>query len=276
MPRYDLHSHSTHSDGLLPPATLVVRAAAQGVNVLALTDHDEVSGLIEARAAAEKAGITLVAGSEVSVTWEGRTIHVVGLWIDPSNQELVAGLHALRAGRLLRARRMADALAEAGIHGAYEGARKFVTSDRLISRTHFARFLVETGRAREVKEVFRRFLVRGKPGYVAHAWASLTDAVGWIKGAGGQVVLAHPGRYPMTTTGMRRLLGAFRDAGGNAIEVLSSSHTPAQSAEFAGLARAFGLTASCGSDYHGPGESRIDLGGLPDLPTGVVPVWKPW
>ena len=276
MPRYDLHSHSTHSDGLLPPAAVVARAAARGVDVLALTDHDEVSGLTEARAAAEEAGITLVAGSEVSVTWEGRTIHVVGLWIDPSNQVLVAGLHAIRAGRLLRARRMADALAEAGVDGAYEGARKFVTSERLISRTHFARFLVETGRAREVKEVFSRFLVRGKPGYVAHAWASLTDAVGWIKGAGGQVVLAHPGRYQMTASGMRRLLGAFGDAGGNAIEVLSSSHTPAQSAEFVGLARAFGLAASCGSDYHGPGESRIDLGGLPDLPAGVVPVWKQW
>jgi len=276
MPRYDLHCHSTHSDGLLSPAAVVARAAARGVDVLALTDHDEVSGLPEARAAAAEARIALVAGAELSVSWDGLTIHVVGLGIDPADPALTQGLHAIRAGRRLRARRIADALAEAGIRGAYEGALKFVTSERLVSRTHFARFLVEAGHAGEVKDVFNRFLVRGKPGYVAHTWATLTDAVRWINGAGGQAVLAHPGRYKLGNGGMRRLLAAFRDAGGQAIELLSPSHTPAQVTEFAAHARVFGLLASSGSDFHGPGESWMDLGGLPRLPAGAVPVWNAW
>jgi 3',5'-nucleoside bisphosphate phosphatase len=276
MPRYDLHCHSTHSDGLLSPAAVVARAADRGVDVLALTDHDEVSGLAEARAAAAAARITLVAGTELSVSWEGLTLHVVGLGIDPSNAELASGLLAIRAGRQLRARRIADALAEAGIRGAYEGARRFVTSDRLISRTHFARFLVDAGHASDVKSVFNRFLVRGKPGYVAHAWATLRDAIDWITGAGGQAVLAHPGRYQLGRSGMRRLLAEFCDAGGEAIEVLSPAHTPEQIAAFAAHARVFGLMASSGSDYHGPGESRMDLGELPDMPAGAVPVWSGW
>ena len=276
MRRYDLHAHSTRSDGLLTPAALVARAAARDVDVLALTDHDELGGLAEARAAAEAAGITLVDGVEVSVSWDGITVHVVALRIDPADAVLNDRLHALRVSRMTRARRIADALAEAGIRGAYEGALKYVTSDRLVARTHFARFLVETGHARDVKDVFNRFLVRGKPGYTPHAWATLTEAVAWILGAGGQAVLAHPGRYRVTPTAMRRLLAEFRDAGGEALEVLSSSHSHAQYDEFAGLARAFGLSGSCGSDYHGPGESTVDLGGLGELPAGVSPVWKDW
>jgi predicted metal-dependent phosphoesterase TrpH len=276
MRRYDLHAHSTRSDGLLAPAAIVERAAARGVDVLALTDHDELSGLAEARAAAAEVGITLVDGAELSVSWEGITVHVVALGIDPDDVALTEGLYAIRAGRLTRAQRIADALAEAGIRGAYEGALKYVTSERLVSRTHFARFLVEAGHARDVKDVFKRFLVKGKPGYAPHAWASLTDAVAWIRGAGGQAVIAHPGRYRVTPTGMRRLLAEFRDAGGEAIEVLSSSHSQAQYDEYARLARAFGLSGSCGSDYHGPGESTVDLGELGELPPGVVPVWKHW
>jgi predicted metal-dependent phosphoesterase TrpH len=276
MPRYDLHCHSTHSDGLLPPAAIVARAAVRGVDILALTDHDEVSGLVEARVAVAATRMTLVAGTEISASWERLTIHVIGLGIDPFNVVLAKGLHAIRVGRVLRARRIADGLAEAGIRGAYEGARKFVTSERLISRTHFARFLVDAGHARDVKDVFNRFLVRGKPGYVPHAWATLRDAVGWITGAGGQAVLAHPGRYQVGRSGMRRLLAEFRDAGGEAIEVLSPSHTPEQVVAFAGHARVFGLLASGGTDYHGPGESRMDLGDLPELPAGVVPVWNGW
>jgi hypothetical protein len=276
MPRYDLHCHSTHSDGLLAPAALVERAAARGVDVLALTDHDEVSGLGEARAAAAAAGIGFVCGSELSVSWGRHTIHVVALGIDPEAPALVSGLAAIRAGRTHRARRMADALAEAGIRGAYEGAMRYVTSERLVSRTHFARFLVEAGHVREVKDVFRRYLSPGKPGYVAHEWATLPQAIAWIRAAGGQAVLAHPGRYKVTKTGMRRLLGEFRDGGGDAIEVLSSSHTRDQCTEFATYARVFGLRASSGSDYHGPGESWLDLGDLPELPAGVLPVWQDW
>ena len=171
---------------------------------------------------------------------------------------------------------MGEGLAAAGIPGAYEGAMKYVTSERLVSRMHFARHLVETGRCKDVKDVFSRYLVAGTPGYVSHEWASLADAVGWIHGAGGQAVIAHPGRYKLERGGMRRLLGEFRDLGGDGIEVLSPSHTPAQFSEYAGYARVFGLLASCGSDYHGPGESWMDLGDLPDLPAGVPPIWKNW
>lgn len=276
MPRYDLHCHSTYSDGLLVPAAVVSRAAARGVDVLALTDHDEVAGLPEAQDAAASAGITLVCGAELSVTWEGGTIHVVALGIDPRNATLVRGLEATRSGRSARARRIADSLAAAGIPGAYAGAMKYVTSERLVSRTHFARYLVEAGHARAMKDVFKRYLTRGRPGYVAHSWATLAQAIDWIHAAGGQAVVAHPGRYDVSPTGMRRLLGDFRDLGGDAVEVLSSSHTPEQFVEFATHARVFGLRASCGSDWHGPDESWMDLGSLPELPSGLVPVWKDW
>lgn len=276
MPRYDLHSHSTCSDGLLSPAVVVQRALARGVDVLALTDHDDTGGLADAAAAARDTALTLVPGAELSVSWERHTIHVVALQIDPANRDLADGLVMIRGGRDARAHRIARSLADAGIPNAYEGARRFVTSERLISRSHFARFLIEAGHAKDMKTVFRRYLTQGKPGHVAHAWATLPQAVGWIHAAGGQAVLAHPGRCQVTATGMRRLLAEFRDAGGDGIEVLSSSHTPAQFTEYATYARVFGLLASTGSDYHGPGESWMDLGDLPPLPTGVTPVWARW
>jgi hypothetical protein len=276
MRRYDLHSHSTRSDGLLTPGDMVRRAAERGVDVYALTDHDEVAGLAEAQEEARAAGIEFVCGSELSVSWEDVTLHVVGLRIDPSHAGLVAGLESIRSGREGRARRIAQALEVAGIAGAWDGARRYVTSERLISRTHFARFLVEAGYAREMKDVFKRYLSPGLPGYVEHAWATLPDAIGWIHAAGGDAVLAHPGRYKVAASGLQRLLADFRDAGGDAIEVLSPSHTAEQVVQFASLARKFGFRASMGSDYHGPAESFVDLGDLPDLPTGVTPVWKTW
>jgi len=273
--RYDLHCHSTYSDGLLSPADVVRRARARGVDVLALTDHDETSGLSEARTAAHEAGVRLIDGAELSVSWRDITLHVVALGIDPDCVELSEGLKTIRSGRMQRAQRMGEELAAAGIAGAYAGAMKFVTSARLISRTHFARFLVEAGHARDTRDCFRRYLVRGKPGYVAHQWATLTQAIGWIHAAGGQAVLAHPGRYQVNGK-TRELLAEFRDAGGDAIEVLSASHTPAQYTEYARYARVFGLLASSGSDFHGPGESWADLGDMPPLPAGVTPVWKDW
>jgi predicted metal-dependent phosphoesterase TrpH len=276
MLRYDLHSHSTHSDGLLTPAALAERAAQRGVDVWALTDHDEVSGLAEARAAAEGAGMRFVAGAELSVSWRDVTLHVVGLGIEPECPPLVAGLASIRDGRSYRARRIADSLAAAGIPGAYEGAMKYVTSERLISRTHFARFLVETGRARETREVFKRYLVSGMPGHVEHEWATMAEAIGWIHQSGGQAALAHPARYKVDACAMRELLGEFRDTGGDAVEVVSPSHTLEQTAEYARHARTFGLLASSGSDYHGPGEGGADLGDMPPLPAGVSPVWKDW
>jgi predicted metal-dependent phosphoesterase TrpH len=273
---YDLHCHSTCSDGVLAPADVVRRAAANGVDVLALTDHDELSGLAEARAAGVESGIEFVDGSELSVTWNNHTLHVVALRIDPNEATLTQGLSAIRDGRDARARRIADALATAGVPDALAGARHFVTSEHLISRTHFARFLVEAGYVRNMKAAFKHYLTPGKPGHVPHAWASLPQAIGWIHGAGGQAVLAHPGRYDLSPTRMRQLLGEFRDLEGDAIEVLSSSHTAAQYTEYATYARVFGLKASCGSDFHAPGESWIELGDLPPLPVGVDPVWSVW
>jgi len=255
---------------------MVRRAALRGVDVFALTDHDDTGGLVEAQAAAQDAGITFIPGAELSVSWEAHTVHVIALRIDAANATLETGLASIRSGRDARARRIAAGLAEAGIPDAYDGARNYVTSDRLISRTHFARFLVETGYAKDTKDVFKRFLTPGKPGYVEHVWATLSEAVGWIHAAGGDAVIAHPGRYKVSPTGMRRLLGEFRDAGGDGIEVLSPSHTPAQFAEYATLARVYGLAASCGSDYHGPGEGWMDLGDLPDMPAGVTPIWSRW
>jgi len=276
MLQYDLHCHSTRSDGVLSPTDVVRRAASRGVDVLALTDHDELAGLDEAREAAQEAGIVVVPGSELSVTWEGETIHVLGLGIDPRDSPLATGLSGIRSGRDERARRIGEALEVAGIPDAFEGALTYVTSERLISRTHFARYLVESGHVRDMKDAFKRYLTAGKPGYVPHAWASLSQAVTWIRGAGGQAVIAHPGRYNLTASGLRSLVAEFRDLGGAGLEVVSPSHTSAQYAEFAALARAHGLRASCGSDFHGPGESHLDFGDLPPMPFGVEPVWSDW
>ena len=276
MLRYDLHCHSTHSDGLLVPTEVVRRAASRGVDVLALTDHDEVAGLEEAREAARGTSLTLVNGAELSVSWNDVTIHVVALRIDPTNAKLLSGLAAIRTGRESRGQRIAQALHAAGIPGAWEGALRHVTNERLLSRTHFARFLVEAGHARDVKDVFSRYLTPGLPGHVRHDWATLPDAIDWIHSAGGDAVLAHPGRYKVTPSELTQLIGDFRDAGGDALEVLSPSHSAAQVTQFASLARVHGLRGSMGSDYHGPGESLLDLGDLPPLPAGVTPVWTTW
>jgi 3',5'-nucleoside bisphosphate phosphatase len=276
MTRYDLHCHSTLSDGLLTPSQVVRRAAERGVDVLALTDHDEVAGLAEARVAAREAGVQFVAGSELSVSWQDSTVHVVALGIDAENAMLVRGLEHVRTSRDARAQRIGESLAAAGIPNALEGALAYVTSERLISRTHFARHLIDAGHARDMKDAFKRFLTTGNPGHVPHTWASLPDAVDWIHAAGGQAVIAHPGRYKLTRAELRALVGEFRDLQGDALEIVSPSHTPAQYAEFATLARAFGIKGSCGTDFHGPGESRLDFGELPPLPTGVDPVWSAW
>jgi predicted metal-dependent phosphoesterase TrpH len=276
---YDLHCHSNVSDGTLTPTELVSRAAERGIRLLALTDHDDVDGLGEASRAASSCCIDFINGVEISVTWRSHTLHIVGLGIAPDYQPLSDGLSNVRSGRCERAERMADELAKAGISGVLEGAYKYAENRNMIGRTHFARYLVEAGYCKDVKSVFNRYLVRGKPGYVPHQWASLADAVGWIAGSGGIAVLAHPGRYMTGRLGMgnrtmRELLGEFVHVGGKAIEVVTGSHTPEQYAEFARYAKEFDLMASCGSDFHGPGESYRDMGRLPDLPLGCRPVWQ--
>ncbi|OWY35052.1 3',5'-nucleoside bisphosphate phosphatase [Herbaspirillum aquaticum] len=274
--KFDLHCHSNVSDGLLPPEEVAARAKANGVGVWALTDHDEVGGVARARAAARALGMEHVAGVEISVTWAGHTVHIVGLRIDETNQDLVEGLAATRNGRERRAREIAEALDRHGICGAYEGALKHVGNPDLISRTHFARYLVECGTCCDTKEVFANYLTEGKPGYVPHRWATLEESVRWIRGAGGVAVIAHPGRYKYTQTQFCALFDEFKQLGGAAIEVNTGSHTPEQYQEYAQVARSYGFLASMGSDFHGPGESRMDLGGLPPLPTGVKPVWHDW
>ena len=270
----DLHSHSTHSDGLLPPAALVARAVARGVATLALTDHDDTSGLAAARAAAAAAGVRLIDGVEVSVTWNGHTVHVVGLHVDPGNAELAGGLAALRAGRDRRAAAIAAELEKLGMKGSLEGARSHVRNPELVGRAHFARFLVERGYARDLQAVFRKYLTPGKPGYVPHQWAELSQAVRWIRTSGGMAVIAHPGRYPLDGAQREALFSEFRDAGGVGMEVVTGSHTADQFQVYGRYANRYGLLASAGSDFHGPGESRRDLGDLPELPSGCTPIWK--
>lgn len=272
---HDLHSHSTASDGTLTPAGLVARAHAQGVRVLALTDHDSTEGLAEACAAAQTLGLRLVPGVEISVTWQDKTVHIIGLHIDAANAVLQQGLARLRGFRDWRAEEIGRRLAEYGIADAYQGARRYAKGS-IVSRTHFARFLVEQGRARELRSVYPHYLTEGKPGYVAGEWATLEEAIGWIRGAGGQAVIAHPARYKMSGVKFELLLNEFKQHGGAAMEVLSGSHTPDDCARMARYAQRHGLLASQGTDYHGPEHTWLELGKLPAMPEGCVPVWEHW
>jgi predicted metal-dependent phosphoesterase TrpH len=270
----DLHCHSNISDGTLTPEVLAERAHANGVELWALTDHDELAGQQRARAAAHAAGLPYLCGVEVSVTFADTTVHVVGRGLDPDHEPLRAGLAATRGGRERRAREMADDLARVGIRGAYEGALRYVGNPDLISRTHFARYLVEEGFCATTHEVFHRYLTEGKPGYVPHRWARLGDAVGWIVGAGGVAVIAHPGRYKFSPSAEYALFSEFVEHGGRGVEVVTGNHGPADVVKYSESAIEFGLLASRGSDFHAPEESRIDLGQLPDLPGRVTPVWE--
>jgi predicted metal-dependent phosphoesterase TrpH len=273
--QYDLHAHSTASDGTLAPSELMARAAAAGVKVMALTDHDTLAGLDEAAGAAAAQGMAFVPGVEISVTWQRMTVHIVGLGVDAANARLRDGLAGLVEFRDWRAEEIGRRLAKAGIEGAFEGARA-LSNGRLISRTHFARFLVESGHAESVGQVFKKFLVNGKPGHVSGQWASLEDAVAWIRGAGGQAVIAHPARYSMTRTKLRKLIGEFAELGGEAIEVVSGSHSRDEYFTMARHAADFGLAASAGSDFHDPANPWIELGRLPELPPGCRPIWRDW
>ncbi len=270
----DLHCHSVISDGTLTPEVLAERAKNNGVELWALTDHDEIGGVERAAAAAKAQGLNYLTGAEISVTFAGETVHIVGLGFDADNASLKEGLHSTRGGRSQRAMEMSDSLAKVGIKGAFEGALKFVGNPELISRTHFARFLVESGVCSETHEVFRKYLTEGKPGYVPHRWATLRDAVTWITGAKGVAVIAHPGRYKFTPNEEYALFTEFKAHGGQAVEVVTGSHTTQEYVKYAETAKEFGLAASRGSDFHSPDESRTDLGALPFLPGELTPVWE--
>ena len=270
----DLHCHSVVSDGTLTPEALAERAAANGVELWALTDHDEIGGQARAAAAAKTAGMRYVTGVEISVTFLGKTVHIVGLGIDTDNADLREGLERTRGGRRLRAQDMAEGLAKVGIKGAFEGALQYVGNPDLISRTHFARHLVETGVCKDTNEVFRKYLTDGKPGFVEHRWATLKDAVGWITGASGMAVIAHPARYKFTPNEEFALFTEFKGHGGRGVEVVTGSHSAAEYVTYAATAQEFGLAASRGSDFHSPLESHTELGTLPYLPGGLTPVWE--
>jgi predicted metal-dependent phosphoesterase TrpH len=278
---YDLHSHTLCSDGTLTPTELVARARAHGVDVLALTDHDVTDGIAEATQAAQQQGLGLIPGVEISVTWAGQTIHIIGLNIDTTAPTLQQGLAGLREFRHWRAAEIDRRLARHRIAGALDGARRYAQG-AIVSRTHFARFLVEQGYVRSMAQAFKQFLIRGRPGYVPGQWAALAQAVAWIRAAGGQAVIAHPARYPLSSGKLRKLLSEFHDNGGQAIEVISGGHDPQAHQRFAQLAHEFGFLASLGSDYHGPepgtGPAKpwAELGRLPSLPAGCVPVWQDW
>jgi 3',5'-nucleoside bisphosphate phosphatase len=270
----DLHCHSVVSDGTMTPEDLAARASANGVELWALTDHDEVAGQGRAAVAAKAHGMKYLTGTEISVTFAGETVHIVGLGFDADDPRMKDGLVRTRGGRGPRALEMAEGLARVGIQGAYEGALKYVGNPELISRTHFARFLVEIGACKDTPEVFRKYLTEGKPGYVPHRWASLSDAIAWITQSGGVAVIAHPARYKFTANEEYALFSEFKAHGGQAVEVVTGSHTAAEYVKYAETAKEFGLAASRGSDFHSPDESHTDLGTLPYLPGSLTPVWE--
>ncbi|MHB1586692.1 MAG: PHP domain-containing protein [Acidiferrobacteraceae bacterium] len=272
---YDLHTHTHHSDGLLCPRDLVREAHASGIGGIALTDHDVTSGLEEASESAQELGLELIPGVEVSVTWGGQTIHIVGVRIDPAHPGLQAGLVWLQAVRHERAEAMGARLSRCGIEGVYQGVLR-QSHGVIVGRTHFARYLVEHGFAKDIRQAFTRYLRKGGSGYVATKWASLGEAVGWIRAASGVAVIAHPARYGLTSGALRRLIEEFKEAGGEGIEVVSGSHNAEEVERFADLSLAHGLLASAGSDYHGPGETRTAVGRLQSLPARCTPVWSLW
>ena len=276
LENFDLHNHSTRSDGLLSPTQLIELAARTGADAIALTDHDTTEGLEEAAAAARRLGIGFVPGVEVSVSWGEHTIHVVGLQVDPSSAVLRQGLDSIRSGRLARAREIAAALAKLGFADTFEPALLLARDERVISRTHFARHLAERGAVKDTQQAFDKYLAKGKPAYVVHRWASLPDAVGWIRASGGSAVIAHPGRYELKPMMRHELLGQFRELGGAAIEVVTGSHRPEEYPLWQREALEFGFMASRGADYHGPGESPWEPGRLPPLHGSLTPVWSTW
>jgi predicted metal-dependent phosphoesterase TrpH len=276
LENFDLHNHSIFSDGLLSPTQLIELAARTGVDAIALTDHDTTDGLEEAGIAAQRTGVTLVPGVEISASWGDTTLHVVGLQVDPAASVLAEGLRSIREGRFGRAERIAAALEVLGFAGTLEGAYGLAQNKAMLSRTHFARHLVETGKVKSIQAAFDKYLAKGKPAYVAHRWATLEEAIAWIRASGGTAVLAHPGRYDLKPMMRDEMLGDFKKYGGEAIEVVTGSHRPEQYALWQREALEHGFLASRGADYHGPGESPVEPGRLPALHASLTPVWSKW
>jgi predicted metal-dependent phosphoesterase TrpH len=276
LDNYDLHNHSTSSDGLLSPTELIELAARTGVDAIALTDHDTTDGLEEAARAAKLAGIAFIPGVEISVSWGDTTLHVVGLQIDPAAKSIAEGLEGIRVGRHARAERIGEAMEKLGHAGTFEGAYALADNKAMLGRTHFARHLVNTQVVKDIQGAFDKYLAKGKPAYVSHRWASLEDALRWIRESGGVSVLAHPGRYKLKPMMRDEMLADFKRLGGDGIEVVTGSHRPEDYATWQRLALEHGFLASRGADYHGPGESPAEPGTLPQLHASLTPVWSRW
>lgn len=275
IPIIDLHCHSNVSDGLLSPAELMSHAAENNVQAIALTDHDDIAGLSEASITAKSLNIIFINGVEISVTWKKRTLHIVGLNFDKDNKLLFQGLKKIRDGRYKRAQLMADGLGMAGIQGAMDGAKSYAKNST-IGRIHFAQFLVAQGYAKDISAVFKKFLTPGKPGYVDHEWISLEESIRLINGAGGDAIIAHPGRYDMGNKLYPKLFQEFKGLGGTGVEVMSGSQDPSQANYFSKLAANYNLFSSCGSDFHGKGISHRALGNVRSLPNDSIPIWTKW
>ncbi len=271
--KYDLHSHSTVSDGALSPPELVQRAYEQGVTALAITDHDTTAGFGEANGAASKIGIRLIAGIELSVSWQNKSFHVVGLNIDPYNPALLEAARTIQAIRIERAERIAAKLEKKHIPGALEAVVR-AAGDGMITRTHFADFLVSQFHVSTQQEAFDRYLAKGKPAYAATEWAEMELAINWINQAGGVAVLAHPLRYKLTANWMKKLLTVFRSAGGQGIEVVTGRCNADEIKRVADYAARFDLAGSAGSDFHSPANAWVELGRLSSLPANIKPVWE--
>ncbi|MBB6113803.1 hypothetical protein F4826_000681 [Rahnella inusitata] len=273
---YDLHSHTTASDGYLTPEALVARAVEMRVGVLAITDHDSTEGLARAAQAIaqQQLPLVLINGVEISTLWENHEIHIVGLGIDPQNPAMMSLLSAQAGLRQQRAQEMGNRLAKARIDGAWEGALRLANGGA-VTRAHFARYLVEFGAADNIAQVFKKFLAKGKTGYVPPQWCTIEQAIDAIHQSGGQAVVAHPGRYDLSTKWLKRLLAYFAEQGGDAMEVAQCQQAPNERAQLAAYARDYQLLASQGSDFHQP-CSWIELGRKLWLPAGVEPVWQHW
>lgn len=270
---YDLHCHSNASDGALSPTELVQRAHEHGVTSLALTDHDTVVGLSEAQVAATAAGIELIPGIELSTSWQNKCFHIVGLGIDPAYPPLAEATRNLQIMRTERAEKIAEKLEKKRIPGALAAVKK-AAGDGMITRTHFADFLLSQFHVSTQQEAFDRYLGAGKDAYVATIWAEMELAVNWITGSGGVAVLAHPLRYKLTASWMRRLLAAFKEAGGLGIEVVTGRYNSDEIKLVAGYAKRFELAGSVGSDFHSPANQWVELGRLAPLPENITPVWE--
>lgn len=271
--QYDLHCHSTASDGALAPAEVVRRAHRQGVTHLALTDHDTVAGLAEAAQTAAELQMHFIPGIELSATWANQCLHIVGLNIDPANPDLLRGLAEQQRIREQRALKIAEKLEKKGVHGALQAVTE-AAGDGEITRSHFADFLLAQGHVDTQQAAFDRYLSKGKPAFVCTQWATLDETIAWIRAAGGVAVMAHPLRYSLSAKWMNRALAAFKAAGGQGVEVVTGRASVDDIRLGQQFAHKHDLYASVGSDFHSPDNQWVELGRLASVPAGLSPVWQ--